>query len=175
MKRVMSVWLLIVLATSSLAAQAGAQSAQTWQSSWRPPTAAELGSAEDQKWRADDPARYLVLTGDFDGDGKPDEARLMVRSDGKAFALFVKLGASDAARKLDEFPDVSKLPAMGIKHVAPATYPTACARGLDCAEDEPRYIILKHDAIDYFRHDQSNRYYYWNDSRHAFAQVQIND
>ena len=74
-----------------------------------------------------------------------------------------------------EFPDVSKLPAMGIKRVAPDRYPTACARGLDCAEDEPRYIIVKHDAIDYFRHDQSNRYYYWNESRHAFAQVGIND
>ncbi|HLI82202.1 MAG TPA: hypothetical protein VKV03_19580 [Candidatus Binataceae bacterium] len=171
MKRVMSLCLTIVLAMWSLAAQNGAQLSQ----SWRPPTAADLGSADDQKWREENPARYLVVTGDFDGDGKPDEARLMVRGDGKAFALFVKLAARDAAQKLDEFPDVSKLPAMGIKRVAPDRYPTACARGLDCAEDEPRYIIVKHDAIDYFRHDQSNRYYYWNESRHAFAQVGIND
>src|ERR1700722_12965198 len=134
MKRGMSFWLPIVLAMFSLAAQNVEQSSQSWRS-WRLPTAAELGNAEDQKWRQDDPGRYLVVTGDFDGDGKPDEARLMVRGDGKAFALFVKLGAREAAQKLDEFPDMSKLAAIGIKRVAPATYPTACARGLDCAED----------------------------------------
>jgi len=171
MKCIVKMLLLLVLASSAAAAQKDNADAQ----GWRPPTAAELGAPEEQKWRQEDPARYLTVTGDFDGDGKPDEARLMVRGDGKAFALFVKLGARDAAQKLDEFPDVSMLPAIGIKRVAPDTYPTACARGLDCAEDEPRYIIVKHDAIDYFRHDQANRYYYWNDSRHAFAQVGIND
>jgi len=169
MKRVISTWLLIVIAISSLAAQNGGPS-------WRPPTAAELGSAEDQKWREeDDPARYLVVTGDFDGDGKPDQARLMVRGDGKAFALFVKLAAKSAAIKLDEFPDIRMLPAIGIKRVAPATYPTACARGIDCAEDEPRYIRVKHDGIDFFKVESANTYYFWNDVRHAFSQVGIND
>jgi hypothetical protein len=171
MKHMVRVLLVLALAGWAAAAQRDSPSGQ----SWRPPTAAELGNAADQKWRQDDPGRYLVVTGDFDGDGKPDEARLLVRGDGKAFALFVKLGARDVAQKLDEFPDVSKLPAIGIKRIVPDTYPTACARGLDCAEDEPRYIIVKHDAVDYFRHDQANRYYYWNDSRHAFAQVGIND
>ena len=132
-----------------------------------------LGTPQDQKWRDASPTRYLTLTGDFDGDGKPDEARLMVRGDGKAYALFVKLAASDAPIKLDEFPDIKKLPTIGIKNVAPETYPTACARGLDCAEDEPRYIRVTHDAIDYFDHDVFDRYYYWSDTRHAFAQVGI--
>src|SRR6202035_4440087 len=72
---------------------------------WREPRAAELGSLADQKWRDDNAKHYLSLTGDFDGDGKPDEARLMVRDDGKAFALFVKLGGKDGALKLDEFSD----------------------------------------------------------------------
>ncbi len=134
---------------------------------------AELGTAQEQKWRDDDPARYLVLTGDFDGDGKPDEAHLLVRADGKAFALFVKLAARDAAVKLDEFPDIKML--AGHRHQAgrAGDYPTACARGLDCAEDEPRYIRVRHDAIDYFHHDVVDHYYYWNDVRHAFAQVGI--
>jgi|SRR5208282_3521946 hypothetical protein len=169
MKRVIDVLLLLVLASSAGIAQAQSLAAR----GWRNPTAAELGSAEDQKWREVDPTRYLVLHGDFDGDGKPDEARLMVRADGKAFALFVKLAAHDAALKLDEFPDIKMLPSMGIKRVAPDTYPTACARGIDCAEDEPRYIHVTHEAIDYFQHDVVDHYYYWNDVRHAFAQVGI--
>ena len=165
MKRVMCALILLVLATATSAKD----------DSWRPPTNAELGSAADQKWREAEPDRFLIVRGDFDGDGKADEARLMVRGDGKAFALFVKLAARAEAEKLDEFPDLSRLPNLGIKRVAPDHYPTACARGLDCAEDEPRYIDLRHDGIDYFRHDQFNRYYYWNDSRHEFAHVGIND
>lgn len=141
--------------------------------SWHAPTAVELGTSEEQQWRADEPHRYLVVTGDFDGDGKPDEAWLMVRSDGNAYALFVKLASQDAPQKLDEFADIKGLPVIGIKSVPPAEYPTACARGYDCAEDEPRFIHVTHPAIDYFHRDTSDRYYYWNDSRHAFAQAGI--
>jgi hypothetical protein len=168
MTRIVSVLLLMVSLNSAAAAQKDLPNLQNW----RPPTAAELGTAQEQKWRDDDPARYLVLTGDFDGDGKPDEAHLLVRADGKAFALFVKLNGRDEV-KLDEFSDLKMLPVIGIKRVALGDYPTACARGLDCAEDEPRYIRVRHDAIDYFHHDSAETYYYWNDTRHAFAQVGI--
>jgi hypothetical protein len=169
MNRVIRIMLLTILMSSAAGAQNGSLRLQPW----HPPTSAELGTPEEQKWRETAPTRYLTLTGDFNGDGKPDEARLMVRGDGKAFALFVKLAGSSSAIKLDEFPDIKMLPVMGIKRVAPDTYPTACARGLDCAEDEPRYIRVKYDAIDYFQHDVFDRYYYWSDSRHAFAQVGI--
>lgn len=165
--------IILLLGISLLSAPAAAKKNPSDEESWRAPTAVELGAPQDQKWRDASPTRYLTLSGDFDGDGKPDEARLMVRGDGKAYALFVKLAARDAPIKLDEFPDIKKLPTIGIKNVAPETYPTACARGLDCAEDEPRYIRVTRDAIDYFDHDVSDRYYYWSDTRHAFAQVGI--
>ncbi len=169
MRRTIILLLGIALFSSTVTAKDHLSDEQTW----RPPTVAELGTPQDQKWRDASSTRYLTLTGDFDGDGKPDEARLMVRGDGKAYALFVKLATNDTPIKLDEFPDIRKLPTIGIKNVAPDTYPTACARGLDCAEDEPRYIRVIHDAIDYFDHDVFDRYYYWNESRHAFAQVGI--
>jgi len=170
MNRIAKVLLLIVLMSAPAAAQKGSTRMQPW----LPPTAADLGTPEEQKWRESDPARFLVVTGDFDGDGKPDEARIVVRGDGKAFALVVKLSSRDSAIKLDEFPDIKLLPSIGLKRVAPGEYPTACARGYDCAEDEPRYIRVKHDAIDYFQNDVAEHYYYWNDTRHAFAQVGIN-
>jgi len=170
MNRIVKVLLLIALMSSAAAAQKDSTRMQPW----RAPTAADLGTPEEQKWRENDPARFLVVTGDFDGDGKPDAARIVVRGDGKAFALVVKLSSRDSAIKLDEFPDIKMLASIGIKRVAPGEYPTACARGYDCAEDEPRYIRVKHDAIDYFQPDGAERYYYWNDTRHAFAQVGIN-
>jgi hypothetical protein len=170
MNRVIKVLLLTILPIFTLAAQKDALRLQPW----HPPTAAQLGSAEEQKWRDGDPAHYLSVTGDFDGDGKPDEARIMVRGDGKGFAIFVKLGASPTPVKIEELPDITKLRSMGIKLVPPAEYPTACARGLDCAEDEPRYIRVKHSAIDFFQPDVADRYYYWDDARHTFANVGIN-
>src|ERR1019366_7454215 len=156
MNRVVNVLLLIVLMSSAAAAQKDLLRLQPW----RPPTAADLGTQEEQKWRQDSAAHYLVMTGDFDGDGKPDEARLVVRGDGKAFALFVKLGARDTVLKLDEYPDIKMLPSIGIKRVAPGEYPTACARGYDCAEDEPKYIRVNHEAIDYFEPNGTEHYYY---------------
>jgi hypothetical protein len=145
---------------------------------WRAPTIADLGSPADQKWREKDPARYLTVIGDFDGDGIPDIARLMVRDDHIAYAIFVWLAHQDGTYKqvqLDEFADVEGFPSMGIRAVAPGEYPTGCARGYDCAEDEPRYLNLKHTAISYFKTDASNRYYYWNDSTRTFSQVGMND
>jgi len=145
---------------------------------WRIPSSADLGSLADQKWREADPSRYLALSDDFNGDGVPDIALLLIRDDGAAFALFVGLAQKDghhAYVKLDEFPNAKELASRGIKRVAPGDYPTACARGLDCAEDEPRYIHLKYEAIDFFTHDAANRYYYWNRLKHSFSQVDIND
>ena len=125
MNRIVKALLLILMLSSA----AESQKDLTALRSWRAPTAAEPGSAEEQKWPEDDPARHLTMTGDFDGDSKPDQARLMVRGDGKAFALFVKLGAREGPLKLDEFADITMLPSIGIRRVAPGEYPTACAKG----------------------------------------------
>ena len=171
MKRAVNLLMFVVLVSSAAAAERDSLRTRPW----RPPTSAELGSPQEQQWRADNPQHYLVVAGDFDGDGKPDEARLVVRGDGKAFALLVRLAARDSAVKLDEFPDMWMLPVIGIRRVAPDTYPTACARGLDCAEDEPRYIHVKHDAVDFFKYYSANTYYYWNESRHGFTRAGITD
>ncbi len=171
MKRLAVILPLMIFSSFLTAAEKGPPLAQ----SWHAPTATELGTPAEQQWRGEDPHRYLVVTGDFDGDSKPDEACLMVRGDGKAFALFVKLASGNAPLKLDEFPDMWMLRVIGIKPVAPAEYPTACARGYDCAEDEPRYIRVIHQGIDFFKYDSASTYYYWNVSRHGFARAGITD
>src|SRR6188472_4535668 len=52
---------------------------------WRLPNADELSDA----WRAKDPARYARASGDFDGDGRPDQAALLVSLRQQRVALFV--------------------------------------------------------------------------------------
>ena len=59
-------------------------------SGWRRPTAVEL----KESWRQRNPTRFAVARGDFDGDGKADEARLMLSKDGKRLALVVTLSGS---------------------------------------------------------------------------------
>ena len=176
MRRVIEIFVMLTFAIAIVGAKPADQS--NLPRGWRIPDGADLGSLEDRKWRDADPSRYIAISDDFNGDGLPDVARLLIRNDGGAYALFVGLAQNDrrpAFVKLDEFPDAKDLASRGIKRVVPGDYPTSCARGLDCAEDEPRYVHLKHEAIDFFTHDGANRYYYWNELNHSFSQVEIND
>jgi hypothetical protein len=53
---------------------------------WRAPTPVEL----DEDWRQTSATRFTVARGDFDGDGKPDEARLVLSHDGRRLAVVGK-------------------------------------------------------------------------------------
>src|SRR5256885_7943415 len=50
---------------------------------WRLPRAAEATGA----WRKKSPTRFLVVRGDFDGDGRNDVAELLVSEDRKSTRL----------------------------------------------------------------------------------------
>ena len=144
---------------------------------WRDATDADLGSPADRKWREEDPSRFLSVTGDFNGDGIPDVARLKVSRKNTGYALLVELSQKRRPFKiikLAEFSNLTDFPAMGIKRVPAGDYPTACAKGYDCAEDEPKYAHPNHDTIDFFKLDSANRYYYWSDSKQTFIEVRIN-
>lgn len=54
---------------------------------WRLPN---LNEANDP-WRAADPKKYITVKADFDGDGAPDEALILVREKDGLPALFVFL------------------------------------------------------------------------------------
>jgi len=61
----------------------------------RSPTTIELA----ESWRQQSPTRFAVARGDFDGDGKQDEARLMLSRDGKRLALIVTLSGAASPRR----------------------------------------------------------------------------
>ena len=169
--RILTIGIFILISVA-----AAAQTFMRFDPDWREPTEVDLGSPSDRKWRDADPSRFLFVSGDFNGDGVPDFARLKVSRKGSGYALIVELsqkGAPSKIIKLGEFP-MADFPAMGIKRVAPGDYPTACAKGYDCAEDEPKYVHPKHDAIDFFKLDAANRYYFWDDSKNIFVDVGIN-
>lgn len=130
-------------------------------------------------WRNKDSNRYLEVTGDFNGDGISDTAKLLARADGSGIALCVFLSAKGAPHKfiiLSEKKDIQSLKSLGIERVAPGRYETACGKGFtECRKDEPKQLIVTHDAINYFKYDSANMFYYWDQSVNAFKGIGITD
>jgi hypothetical protein len=143
---------------------------------WRAPINSELGD----DWRKKDAEKYLVVKGDFNGDAVTDEARLLVRADGSALGFFGFVSDKNHAVKtylLDEMKGAGAIHAMGIKKVSPGLYKTACGKGYwTCRKpDEVPEIKIQHDAIDYFKTESANSFFYWDVQAHAFKRIWISD
>jgi hypothetical protein len=114
--------------------------------------------------------------GDFDGDKKPDVARLLKSTDGKAFGLFVFPGSGGKPMALEQSSETSLLEGMGIGSIKPGKYKTACGKGyFDCSGAEPKEIVLLNDAIDYFKTESANSYFVWEPKKKAFNRIWMSD
>lgn len=141
---------------------------------WRVPTKDELA----QSWRDRSSERFALVRGDFDGDGQPDEARLMVSEDGKRIAVVVKLTTSGihvlgvTARTGSWNPLVS----MGITVLAPGRYLTTCGKGYAaCESDTPDEIELRWAGIDFFTEESADSVFYIPDRGREFRRVWLSD
>jgi len=142
---------------------------------WRIPKSQEV----DDKWRSLDSERYLHIKGDFNGDNIVDEARILARKNGEGFGLFVFVSQDRNKTKsymLGYYDDMSLLHAMGISIVLPGLYKTACGKGYwICKQDEFPEIIIKYDAINYFKTESANSYFYWDEGENKFKRIWISD
>jgi hypothetical protein len=140
---------------------------------WRLPNASEL-SAPGDNWRDRNPSKYQSVRGDFDGDGKQDEAALLVSSDSKYFAVFFH-GAGGSWKLLDRSP-VVYLQSMGLSAVDPGKYPTACGKGYwACKKGEPNELKLSHEAILFFKDESAASAFVWSSTSKKFEQVWLSD
>jgi hypothetical protein len=142
-------------------------------SGWRlPKREEETFSADD--WRSRDRDRFLVVRADFDGDGKEDEARLLVSSDGTKHGLFVFL-ASGAPIRLFE-GDARMLKAMGIHMLEPGTHETACGKGYwDCEPGEPKALELRNPGLVYFKEESAASVFFWSPTTRDFQRIWLSD
>jgi hypothetical protein len=141
---------------------------------WRDARDAEVA----QKWRSGDPARYLVVRADFNGDHRIDEARLLVREDGNALALVVFIAQADGYKVsiLDTIDGSGWLDVIGISLAVPDRYPTACGKGyFECESGEPKELVLLHPAIDCFKEESADSVFYWDDRTGSFRRVWMSD
>ena len=141
---------------------------------WRNPTSAEMA----QRWRNDDPARYLAVRADFNGDQVIDEARLIVKIDGTGLALVVFLSTLQdfTTSILDQIDEPGWLDVMGISLASPGKYKTACGKGyVECEPGEAEELILQRPGINYFKEEGANSFFYWDDQTAYFSRVWMSD
>ncbi|MBI1685057.1 hypothetical protein [Caulobacter hibisci] len=110
-------------------------------------------------------AALPALAGDFDGDGKVDQARLEPR--GGAHVLVVERGA--APGKPETVTLVADAANFFIAAQPAGTYPTLCAKdvGAPCAADEPRKLELKAPTLSFGTEEASMAVAVWTGERFA--------
>lgn len=116
-------------------------------------------------------AALPTLAGDFDGDGKADQARLEPR--GGAHVLVVERAA--APGKPETVTLVADASGFFIATQPPGAYPTTCAKdvGAPCAADEPRKVELKAPTLSFGTEEASLAVAVWTGER--FAVTWLND
>ena len=143
-------------------------------SGWRNPNREEI----TDKWRPEGSGPYLVVKEDFNGDGKVDEARILVRNNGQGIGLFVFLSDDNSIRtiQLDSLEGSRWIRIMGITTAKPGKYKTACGKGYGNVKgDEPDVIILRYPGINYFMVESANSFFHWDESTRSFQRTWISD
>jgi len=136
---------------------------------WRPPTPVEL----DEEWRQTSATRFTIARGDFDGDGKPDEARLLLSHDGKRLAIVATLSSS-GERLVSQWE--GGLTRMGIATLPPGRYRTACGKGyFECEPQEPEELVTRWDGIDLFYEESADGVYYMPERDREFVHIRLSD
>lgn len=140
---------------------------------WAKPPANLAG----QEFRQKDPNQFLVVTGDFNGDGVQDKALPLVNQHFRQLGFFVCLTTEKGCdwHRL-EVMDIAFLDVMGIAKVKPGEYETACGKGYwECGKDEPEKLKTKRDAVEFFKDESASSVYVYNSKKHKFVSVATSD
>ena len=116
--------------------------------------------------------RDLSARGDFDNDGRLDEAFFLLRTGDNGamvIALVVSFGSTRTPpgarlRIVDTFVNVSErdIRDFGLRVARPGQYTAACARGYGdpCRDDEEEELALARDGVYFYDFESSSRLYY---------------
>lgn len=152
---------------------AGSDAAREVSGNYRAPTPSELGKS----WRQREKDRYAVARGDFDGDGRKDEARIMLSEEGDDAAVIVSLAASGRRLALDWGLDRAVvLNRWGVAVLPPGRYRTACGKGYwECAPGEPEVLVTRWDGVLFFQDESREGVFYMPKRGAAFRHVWLSD
>jgi hypothetical protein len=173
-------WVNLIILFLLLAAPSLAKDKIALPEGWRYPTIEELS---DEPGRKDSTTEYIQAVADFNGDSIDDEACLVKStrysgegllvhiSDKKKGFRWLVLATTDWGK---EYPKVNL--SMGVDIVKPGHYKTACGKGyFKCEKGEPEVLKLKRPAIDYFKFESANSFFFWDDKTRSFKRIWISD
>lgn len=157
-----------ILAAAALAGTAGCGESQ-----WRRLTAVETREiAKKTEMYVGGGRVDLAVSDDFDGDGRRDEAIILVK--GEEAALFVFRGSTAVPLRLSEPQPRSRLWNLGLYVIPPGSHLTACGKGYgDSAEPCRPSITLKSPGIEFATLESASQAYFWNGK--AFEREWLSD
>ncbi len=118
----------------------------------------------------------LTAEGDFNGDGKPDRAKLLAKATGKGIGLWVWLSKEDQPILIKETESEDGKHDIGISLLKPGSYKTACGKGYwQCKGDEVSKVNLKNDGIDLMFCESANALFYWDEISKKFKEIPTSD
>ena len=143
---------------------------ETLPTGWRKPVATEITGT----WRSKIPTKFLIVKGDFDGDGRPDLAEILVSASAKQSSLFVRLSGNGDWQAIHSLG--SGIGDIGIDLVRPGNYKTVCyADPSLCAQDAPQIVNLTTDAIGLFSHGSTSSFFFFDHATKRFRPAPLSD
>jgi hypothetical protein len=119
------------------------------------------------------------VSADFNGDGMPDHAFILVsqRGYGVRLAALVSSEAGYRAIKLQDF-DAGNAYSQHrylVQVVPPGRYQTARGKGYEAPAEDPDELVLEHPALDFIYTESANSYYCWDTKSRAFREILISE
>jgi hypothetical protein len=115
----------------------------------RLPTKEELAKEPERK---KSPTKYARVTADFNGDGKTDNAFLLVNINTHKNVFAIKLSTDNGYdwKIIDKGQLDWGKPSMAIELATPGKYETECGKGYyECPKNEPESVTLKNPGLWY--------------------------
>jgi hypothetical protein len=134
---------------------------------WRAPARADL----EGPWRSADPTGFTVVHGDFDGDGRPDEARLVVADGEDYYAVVVTFSDGREQVAFRATPGAETVERKGLRVRRAGTYHGKChiEPGTCEGHDTPVTVAIPHDGLELIDHGSTHgQLFHWSDRDRAF-------
>lgn len=145
---------LILMSISSGPAHSG-------QKGWERVTPSDVDQYEDWVHRRKETAYSLVAVGDFDGDGRPDQAYLSKNVSRGIWGLFLETSRSGGGPRLVETDEIASLPRMFLDLQPPGRYKTlSCIYGSEPSVNCGKLVDLKTDSFTLTYSEASSRTFF---------------